>query len=45
MKINIGDPSNANMEGIIKLTMAITAGNITLDSLYENGIIPKNPCK
>lgn len=45
LKINISSPSSANLEEILKLGGTVTISNITLDYLYDQGIIPQNIVK
>jgi hypothetical protein len=44
-KENIGSPSNANLEEFLKLGGVVAISNMTLDYLYQQGIIPKNIMK
>ena len=45
LKISINSPSSANLEEILKLGGVVTASNMTLDYLYDQGIIPQNIIK
>ncbi len=41
LRINIGPPSQANLEEILKLGGTVAISNGTLEYLYEQGIIPR----
>ena len=43
--LNIGAPSSANLEEIIKLGGVVAVSNMSLDYLYQQGIIPQNIIK
>jgi len=45
LKTNVGSPSNANLEEILKLGGVVAVSNMTLDYLYQQGIIPPNIIK
>ena len=45
LKTNISSPSSASLEEMLKLGGIVTASNMTLDYLYEQGIIPQNIMK
>ena len=45
LRTNIGSPSSANLEEILKLGGVVALSNMTLDYLYQQGIIPKDIVK
>ena len=45
LRINIGTPSTASLEEILKLGGVVAVSNCTLDYLYQQGIIPQNIMK
>ncbi|WP_375664388.1 hypothetical protein [Bartonella sp. CL50QHWL] len=45
LKINIGSPSTADLEEILKLGGTVAISNGTLEYLYEQGILPRNIMK
>lgn len=45
LKTNISSPSSANLEEVLKLGGVVTVSNMTLDYLFEQGIIPQNIVK
>lgn len=45
LKTNISSPSSASLEEMLKLGGIVTASNMTLDYLYDQGIIPQNIMK
>ena len=45
LKTNISSPSNAGLEEMLKLGGIVTVSNMTLNYLYEQGIIPQNIMK
>ena len=45
LKLNIGSPSTAGFEEIFKLGGVVGVSNMTLDYLYQQGIIPQNIIK
>lgn len=45
LRINIGNPSSADLEEILKLGGVVAVSNMTLDYLYQNGILPENIVK
>ena len=44
-KLNIGAPSSANLEEILKLGGVVAISNMSLDYLYQQGIIPQHIIK
>ena len=44
-KISINSPSTANLEEIFKLGGIVFVSNMTLDYLYQQGIIPQDIVK
>ena len=45
LRININSPSSANLEEILKLGGVVAVSNMTLDYLYQQGILPPNIMK
>lgn len=45
LRINVGPPSSANFEEILKLGGIVAVSNMTLDYLYQQGILPPNIIK
>jgi len=45
LRISIGTPSQAGLEEILKLGAVVAVSNMTLDYLYQQGIIPQNIVK
>jgi len=45
LRTNVGSPSSANLEEILKLGGIVAVSNMTLDYLYQQGIIPQNIVK
>jgi len=45
LRINIGSPSQANLEEILKLGGTVAVSNGTLEYLYDQGILPRNIIK
>ena len=44
-RINIGSPSSATLNEVLKLGGVVAVGNMSLDYLYQQGIIPENIMK
>jgi hypothetical protein len=42
IKLDVGDPSRPNLTDVVKLTLAITAGEITKEGLIRYKIIPSD---
>ena len=45
LKIKVGSPADADLEEIIKLGGVVAVSNMTLDYLYQQGILPENIIK
>ena len=45
LKTSINSPSSANLEELLKLGGIVTISNMSLDYLYDQGIIPHNIIK
>ena len=45
LRINVGSLSSANLEELLKLGGVVAVSNMTLDYLYQQGIIPENIMK
>ena len=45
LKINIGSLSNADLEEVLKVGGIVAVSNMTLDYLYQQGILPANIIK
>jgi hypothetical protein len=45
LSLNIGPPSQASLQQILKLGGVVAISNISLDYLYQQGIIPQNIIK
>ena len=45
LRVNIGSPSAANLEELLKLGGVVAISNMTLDYLYQQGILPPNIIK
>lgn len=45
LRITMGPPSQANLEEILKLGGIVAISNVTLEYLYDQGILPRNIIK
>ena len=45
LRTNVGSPSSADLEEILKLGGVVALSNMTLDYLYQQGIIPQDIIK
>ena len=45
LRVNVGSPSSANLEELLKLGGVVALSNMTLDYLYQQGILPPNIIK
>lgn len=45
LRITMGPPSQANLEEILKLGGIVAVSNVTLEYLYDQGILPRNIIK
>ena len=45
LRISVGPPSSASLEEILKLGGIVAVSNMSLDYLYQQGIIPQNIIK
>ena len=45
LRINIGSPSTADLEELLKLGGVVAISNMTFDYLYQQGILPPNIIK
>ena len=45
LRINIGSTSTADLEEVLKLGGVVAISNMTLDYLYQQGILPPNIIK
>ena len=45
LKIHIGSPSSPDLEELLKLGGVVAVSNMTLDYLFQHGIIPTNIIK
>lgn len=45
LRVNIGNPNQAGLEEILKLGGVVAISNMTLDYLYQQGILPHDIVK
>ena len=45
LKIKVASPADADLEEILKLGGVVAISNMTLDYLYQQGILPENIVK